>query len=219
MNYCDRVVKPKQTRAIKPTRLVPSGVVSFRNIESIPCESPLERDFLYLITFDPDVVEVVPQPVRLWYQGRNGRRTRYTPDFLVYYKTKRPILAEVKPREELQKSWVVMKPKFKEALHYAKAHSWAFRIFDEQRIRTPQLACIKSLQPFKQLRLGKEEIEEACRVCKRAGRSTLGRLLGEESSLGRDLLRAAILHQVASLALCCDMKGPVTDQTEIWGSP
>ena len=218
MKCCDQVVKPSQVRKIKPTRLVPSGVFSFRNFDSIPNESPLERDFLYLMAFDPDVTEIIPQPVRLSYTAQSGRQYPYTPDFLVYYRSRNPLLVEVKPKELIRTDWQTMKPRFKAALHYAKAQSWAFRIFDERKIRTPKLSCIKSLQAFRQMRLSSSEIGEALSVVRKSGRSKLGRLLEQRSTLPRELLRAALLHQLAHMELKCDMNGPISDETEIWGS-
>lgn len=216
MECCDEVVKPSQVRKIKPTRLVPSGVFSFRNFDSIPNESPLERDFLYIMAFDSDVTEIIPQPVGLTYTAPSGQSIPYTPDFLVYYKSRKPMLVEVKPRQVIQSDWQTIKLRSKSALRYAKAQDWVFRIFDERKIRSPKLACIKSLQPFRQLRLSQDEIDEALKVCRQMGRAPLCLLLEQESPLPRKLLRAALLHQVAHRSLQCDLKGPVSDETEIW---
>jgi len=46
-------------------------------------ESSLERDFLLLLDFDPEVVLYEEQPVTINYHDDQGRRRRYTPDVLV----------------------------------------------------------------------------------------------------------------------------------------
>jgi hypothetical protein len=72
---------------------------SFRLNMTIWFESLLERDFLCLLEFDHlDVEFFESQPCRIHYR-RDGRRRRYTPDFLVVRKGKRQIV-EVKPMEK-----------------------------------------------------------------------------------------------------------------------
>ena len=59
-------------------------------------ESTLERDFLMLLEFDKNVDSFEVQPIKLkWLNDLNKNRS-YTPDALVYYKKKEPILFEVK---------------------------------------------------------------------------------------------------------------------------
>jgi hypothetical protein len=50
-------------------------------------ESSLERDFLLLLDFNPDVEFFEEQPVKIVYHGAKGRRRTYTPDVLVRYRT------------------------------------------------------------------------------------------------------------------------------------
>jgi hypothetical protein len=70
-------------------------------------ESLLERDYIVLLEFDPDVIAFVEQPFRVRYSFE-GRVRHYTPDFLVERKNK----------------WQVVEVKSKE-----KASSEAFRLF------------------------------------------------------------------------------------------
>jgi hypothetical protein len=50
-------------------------------------ESSLERDFLLLLDFNPDVEFFEEQPVKIVYHDAKGRRRTYTPDVLVRYRT------------------------------------------------------------------------------------------------------------------------------------
>src|SRR5437588_206487 len=62
-------------------------------------ESKLERDFIYLLEFDSDVISYREQPIRIIY-FLDGKSCRYTPDFLVVRKNKRQII-EVKPKDKI----------------------------------------------------------------------------------------------------------------------
>lgn len=104
------------------------------------------------------VSRIIPQPVELSYLHSNGNRYRYTPDFLVQfdetenirsYSEIKPLLVEVKPREQLRKNFGKWKPKFKAAIRFAKSESMIFRIFDEALIRTQVLDNMKFLSRYR----------------------------------------------------------------------
>ena len=97
---------PKHSRSL--TGLVPNT----RTQAMTAFESSLERDFLMLLDFDPDVELFEEQPVKIGYHDDNGRRRTYTPDVLVRYRTDRPqarhtkpLLYEVKYRDDLRQHW------------------------------------------------------------------------------------------------------------------
>lgn len=62
-------------------------------------ESLIERDFLYLVEYDPDVVSYQEQPFRINFTLQEKLR-HYTPDFLVERKHKRQVI-EIKPKNKL----------------------------------------------------------------------------------------------------------------------
>ena len=108
--------------------------------------SSLERDFLLLLDFDRDVEFYEEQPVKIVYHDAQGRRRTYTPDVLVRYRTDRlqarhtkPLLCEVKYREELRQHWAAYRPKFRAAGRYARQHGWRFRLVTDRDVRTPYL--------------------------------------------------------------------------------
>lgn len=112
-------------------------------------ESTLERDFLVLLEFSPEVERFEVQPVTIEWLNDQSKKRKYTPDVLVSYVSgNSPALFEVKYRSDLKKDWVVLRPKFKAAIHYAKAQGWRFRIATEVEIRTPYLANAHFLLPF-----------------------------------------------------------------------
>lgn len=58
-------------------------------------DSLIERDFIYLLEYEPHVIYFKEQPFKIQYQV-NGRRRRYTPDFHFIYNGI-DIVAECKP--------------------------------------------------------------------------------------------------------------------------
>jgi hypothetical protein len=61
-------------------------------------ESTIERDYIYLLEFDPDVIRYKEQPFRVKYIYE-GKRYTYVPDFFVQRKNKFQIV-ENKPEEK-----------------------------------------------------------------------------------------------------------------------
>lgn len=72
---------------------------SFKVGRNIWWESLLERDYIYLLEFDPDVEKYEEQPIRVRYSFE-GRVRCYTPDFLVERKGGRRVIVEVKSKEK-----------------------------------------------------------------------------------------------------------------------
>ena len=143
---------PKNSRSL--TGLVPNT----RTSSMTAFESSLERDFLLLLDFDPDVEFYEEQPVKIIYYDAKGRRRTYTPDVLVRYRTDpspakhaKPLLCEVKYREDLRQHWSVYRPKFRAAQRYARQHDWRFRLVTERHVRTPYLDNVKFLRPYRAL--------------------------------------------------------------------
>lgn len=105
-------------------------------------ESQLERDLVYLLEFDPAVVEYAEQPETTTVEWQ-GRRRRYTPDFRVVRRDG-VCMVEVKPLERALKPDVRA---FLERLadHYAE-RGLRFLVMTEREIRRqPWLANVTLL--------------------------------------------------------------------------
>ena len=117
-------------------------------------ESSLERDLMILLNFDPLVDVYTPQPLTLHYQSSDGVWHRYTPDGIIEYRKDifvhdpRPVLLEVKYREDFIGEFRNWLPKYRAAKKYAKENGWLFEIYTEDRIRTPFLENVKFLTPY-----------------------------------------------------------------------
>jgi len=145
-----------------PVRIIPknyrslTGLVSNTRTQSMAAfESSLERDFLVLLDFDPDVEFYEEQPLTITYADERGRRRTYTPDVFVRYridplqaKPNPPLLCEVKYRDDLRQHWTDYRPKFRAAGRYARQQGWRFRVVTERHIRTPYLDNVKFLRSY-----------------------------------------------------------------------
>jgi hypothetical protein len=109
-------------------------------------ESTLERDFITLMIFDPAFVTMEEQPVRICFADKLGKRRRYTPDFLVTYVGKRPMLAEVKPAKHMTPE---MEASFEAGRAYSKDNGWDFKVWTDVEMRTPFLRNVKFLVPYR----------------------------------------------------------------------
>src|SRR3546814_8272832 len=106
-------------------------------------ESSLERDFLKRMRFSHQVESVISQPVEVPFSDSLGRPQIYTPDYLVFYHQQnlpyfgalRPLLVEVKPKEQRVENCLDWQGTWKEASRLARTQGWQFRIYDESRIR------------------------------------------------------------------------------------
>src|ERR1700746_1864100 len=99
-------------------------------------ESALERDFVTLCRFDPDVLEIEEQPVAIHWIDSSGRTHRYTPDYRVVTQTGSEIV-EVKYRKDLWANWKDYKPAFIAARDWSNARGMRFRIVTDRHIRGP----------------------------------------------------------------------------------
>ncbi|MDT7809235.1 MAG: hypothetical protein QOJ70_3048 [Acidobacteriota bacterium] len=139
-------------------------VASRKNDRMTGFESSLERDFLLLLDFDAAVARYEEQPVRIKYVDATGRRRTYTPDVLVHYHDDldasadtRPLLCEVKYREDLFANWKEYKPKIRAGRAHARGQGWRFQIVTEREVRTPYLENAKFLRPYRRIETNHED--------------------------------------------------------------
>jgi hypothetical protein len=114
-------------------------------------ESSLERDFLTLLDFRPDVATVEVQPFQIPWNDHAGKPHTYTPDVFVNYEeeaARTSTVFEVKYAEEVRAKWDQLKPKFQAAAAFAREKGWEFRLVTDRCIKTPFLKNAKFLLPF-----------------------------------------------------------------------
>jgi hypothetical protein len=127
------------------TKKVIGKFPSVKLMKAVWWESQLERDFIYLLEFDPDVLSYKEQPLAIFYNS-NGKKRRYTPDFLVERADKRQII-EVKPEEDAIKEENALL--FKSVAPLFNKKGYEFLIATDVMIRTqPRLSNIKLLTKY-----------------------------------------------------------------------
>lgn len=225
-NGFPRLLPP--ARKIGLGRRALSGLMpSEKNSETSPArfESALERDFFVLLEFNVDVLRWDAQPIRLDLGGELGT---YVPDVLVTFvgpsrlvSDTRHILYEVKYREDLGKNWPKLKPRYRAAIRFARAHGWSFKIITEREIRTPLLWNAKFLLPYQN-----DTVEDV--DCVRL-MSKLAELTRDSESTPAGLLKACssdrlvqagllstLWYLVANRRVATDLRFQLSMQSRIW---
>jgi hypothetical protein len=116
------------------------------SLRSVAHESSLERDFVTICRFDPDVIGIEEQPVTVNWTDASGRHRRYTPDYRIVRRASAEIV-EVKYRTDLWTNWADYKPAFIAARAWVGRQGMRFRIATERQIRGPVLKNAKRLLP------------------------------------------------------------------------
>lgn len=192
-------------------------------------ESSLERDLLLLMAWEDDLDWFQVQPVTIRYLNSNGHKLRYTPDLFVHFQIKpetavethrKHLLCEVKYREDLSKNWKALKQKFKAARAYAKRHGWVFKIFTEDRIRTPRLQNIQFLWGNRVAPIDLHHHVELTRTLARLGPVAIEALLDStypsEDRYARAEGTSALWCLLATKAILCDLNTPLSMKTTVW---
>lgn len=108
-------------------------------------ESLLERDYMYLLEIDPQVLSYSSQPLKITYTLDNKKR-QYTPDFLVERHDSRQIV-EIKPASQLKSA--SNSQKLPIIAQIFQQEGWEFVIITDAMIRRePLLSNIKLLYRY-----------------------------------------------------------------------
>ncbi|MDX7776589.1 MULTISPECIES: TnsA endonuclease N-terminal domain-containing protein [Aeromonas] len=213
-----------------PVRSIPKN---YRNVTGVAAhskavgkvmfESTLERDFLSLLEFDREVESFEVQPVRLNWQDDRERVRSYTPDVLVCYRngSRRPVLWEVKYRDDLRANWLEYRPKFRAAARYARGRGWRFRLVTEREIRGVRLDNARFLLPV--LRRGCPDDGDVSSVLdglRGSGSSTPAILLASLSpdTTERARLLPVLWYLVATGRVGTDLGEKLTMASRIWSA-
>lgn len=108
-------------------------------------ESLLERDYMYLLEIDPEVISYREQPFRIRY-FLAGKNRRYTPDLLIHRRCGEYIV-EVKPKKKaLEQKYVIL---FRIAAQICRQEGYEFHVATDVIIRSqPRLNTVKFLYKY-----------------------------------------------------------------------
>ncbi len=113
-------------------------------------ESLNERDYMYLLEIDPDVVSYRSQPLKISYTLNNQLR-RYTPDFFVQRRSREQIV-EIKPEKRLNQDQNLQLFQVMNSL--GQSQGWEFIVITDKMIKKePLLSNLKLLYRYAQIRL------------------------------------------------------------------
>lgn len=98
----------------------------------IAFESLLERDFIYLLDYDPDVEWFEEQPLSIEYVHET-KLLRYTPDFHLL-ECGQHVLVECKPERFVETE--ENRRKFAVAREWGERQGWEFRVITDQQVRS-----------------------------------------------------------------------------------
>ena len=187
-------------------------------------ESSLERDLILLAAFDLGVDWYESQPVSIEYYDSNGRLHTYTPDLLIMYfthgrfKDRKPLLCEVKYREDFFDQWKVLKPKLKAARKFACEQGWEFRVLTEREIRTSYLQNVKFLYQYRYNDFSEGHYLRLADLLSDVEVSTPKELI--EAAYSSKVVRGEALWtlwcMVARCWIRCDLSLPLSMNTKIW---
>lgn len=108
-------------------------------------ESQIERDYIYLLEIDPNVIAYRGQPFRMTYISK-GKHLSYTPDFWVK-RAERQQVVEVKPAAKVNEQKNINL--FRQIEPLCLAQGMEFVVVTDTKIRTqPQLDNIKLLTKY-----------------------------------------------------------------------
>lgn len=166
-------------------------------------ESQIERDYLYLVDIDPDVVSCQEQPLVVrYYDDRDGKMHRYTPDFLLIRRGNKKQIIEVKDEktalsEEYQQLFQRVAPVLLRA-------GYEFIVVTDRMVRVqPLLRNTKLLHKYAATRISNEHLIHLTNLF--AGRAVFS--LGELTTLlgsrgvSRQEIFALLRHGILSLDL------------------
>ncbi len=177
-------------------------------------ESQLERDYIYLLEIDPDVLSYQEQPFTISYSNLDKRR-KYTPDFLVSRKGFKQII-EVKPERKISEPQNIRR--LTQAASFCQANNLEFVVVSEKTIRVqPRLDNIKLLYRYARVSLSWHNYHD-CKAYFRCLEAN--RLIEAEQDLeAKGITRNHLLRLLWSGFLITDLMKPITPLSLIQLSP
>jgi TnsA-like endonuclease N terminal len=180
---------------------------SLKNGRAVWYESLLERDFMFLLEIDPDVVSYKEQPTTIRFRAGDDIYT-YTPDFLVVRKKTMQIV-EVKPAERVKEE--KYQTLFQHAREIFRKWGYEFVVVTESVIhKQPLLDNVKLLHKYSRTPISCGDQLEAHNFLAGKDRSTLSEISKHFVSKGKpkQVIYALIYFGIVSADLGAASLGP-----------
>ena len=215
-----------------PVRKIPknyrflTGVSSgSKGIGKSSFESPLERDLLILLEFDPDVLEYEVQPTRIPRMDFKGKPRFFTPDVRIVYRPEaasswrgKTLIVEVKCLQDLKDGKNNILNKMRAGISWCRKHGAIFKVFTETHIRTPLLQNARFLLPYRRNIPENKEMRCLLDGLCLSGGSSANVLIETVSSDKEERLRflSILWHLVSTGHVWADLSRPLTQETPLW---
>jgi hypothetical protein len=216
----------KAVRKVKGNGFSAPGMIpSKKNKAMVQFESEQEKDFCYFLEFSLGVSRYVEQPVKIEFISPNGKKSSYTPDFLVYYSddpiygNKKPTLFEVKARKDIKRGWAKLKPKFLAAMRYCDVMGWKFKIITEVELNDPYYKNAKFLAPYmsKTPSLGlMTNVLDALHELEDEATPAHVIAIASNDFYRKVTLITALWHLIATRVIKCNLEEELTMNSPIW---
>lgn len=193
--------------ATKPGGAIQGSFPSLKMGRSIPYTSTLERDLLFVLEYETQVLQYQEQPFVVAAQVE-GRERCYTPDYALWTKSGQT-LVECKPAAQLSDPHT--QQQITVGTRWASVHDWHFEVVTDVTLRAGSyLTNLKLLWRYSRLR-----VTPAARV------SLLDRLVAVDSLPLSQLATTPedlppVLHLLFHHALHADLTQPLSGQSRVW---
>ena len=195
---------------------VPMG----RGKPMVRVESTLERDFALLQKFDPAVLSLEEQPVRIAFHSADGKNRSYVPDFLVRYRdaASAPRLVEVKYATDPDLASGAMDERFAAAKTYASTQGWSFELVTDADIRTLYLANATFLLLYRTRMIDPDITGQLFAALRHGGPQSVRSLVDDVAQVigtGAETVLAAVWALVARFQLQANLHQPLSMNSQI----
>lgn len=224
----------KRVREIGPKYSSLSGLFISRkqNSKIIQFESSLERDFIYLLEFDPEVYIYLEQPISIKYTDAIGKNHSYIPDFLIRYRdqNRKDTLVEIKYEEEAIRNKLINSEKTIKTHEFCKKNNLNFSIITEKEIRFSDPNYLSNIKFLSSYRDELEILEKNGHVVdssdillllqklRELKKCSINQLVGALSS--EDYKRGELIYYtwylIANRFIKCDLTQSLNLNTVIW---
>lgn len=204
-------------RRIRGNQRSVTGAITGADGNFIDFESLLERDYLVLTRFRYPTAKIEEQPLKVHYLSADGRKSHYTPDFLVEYDRGPLELVEIKPTKILVDDKEELRDRFTAAAAFAKGKGWQFVIRSEIDIHVPMLRNAHFLIHYRALKPKPELCARLLQIIKGA-RLPVGELISAaiRDATERYFVIPQVWHLLATGILDADLNAPLNQTSLVW---
>lgn len=181
--------------------------------DMVHCESGIERDYAYLLNYDPQVASYEEQPLKITYVVDQKKRF-YTPDFAVHWSQGPPSLVECKPASKLNDPENLQK--WTAARLWCAANGYTFLLVTDESLEkwSVVLDNIKSMAGHAHQRITPQAKEYLLRIVQAEGKAlSVAEVVERASLLDPRVVRSCLWHLLYTRELFTDLTIPLHVKT------